>query len=108
MRVLGQVGLPVHNISTMGYFKLLVTSSVDFNPITEPTLDHFDSLFLRESGNAAARLIQAAYKLQPIRKRDSIQLVLRSLYRVSISQDYDQPGHHDTIQRGDASQLVYE
>ncbi|KAA1116369.1 hypothetical protein PGT21_011278 [Puccinia graminis f. sp. tritici] len=45
----------------MGYFKLLVTSSVDFNPITEPTLDHFDSLFLRESGNAAARLIQAAY-----------------------------------------------
>jgi hypothetical protein len=30
------------------------------------------------------------------------------MHKADSSQDYDQPGHHDTIQRGDASQLVYE
>ncbi|KAA1068423.1 hypothetical protein PGTUg99_019674 [Puccinia graminis f. sp. tritici] len=29
------------------------------------------------------------------------------MHKADSSQDYDQPGHHDTIQRGDASQLVY-
>ncbi|EFP86118.1 uncharacterized protein PGTG_12074 [Puccinia graminis f. sp. tritici CRL 75-36-700-3] len=29
------------------------------------------------------------------------------MHKADSSQDYDQPGHHDTIQRGDASQLHY-
>ncbi|KAA1101230.1 hypothetical protein PGT21_012352 [Puccinia graminis f. sp. tritici] len=29
------------------------------------------------------------------------------MHKADSSQDYDQPGHYDTIQRGDASQLHY-